>query len=78
MLNKSRLHQPAVGNLTKMVPAKLPTELQLQAHIRNMINLIRDSARDHYGLSATSNPQGRRGGEIRAKALALAMSEASA
>lgn len=46
--------------------------------MRNMLTLLREGAHHGRGLSVTTNPTGRRGGEIRAKALALAMSEASA
>ena len=46
--------------------------------MRNMLTLLREGARNGQGLSVTTNPTGKRGGEIRAKALALAMSEASA
>ena len=46
--------------------------------MRNMLSLLRDDAKNSHGLSTTTNPSGQRGGEIRAKALALAMSEVSA
>ena len=65
-------------NPSQMNTVKLPPEVQLQAHFRNMLSLLREGARNGQGLSVTTNPTGRRGGEIRAKALALAMSEASA